>query len=95
MRGYPGSPGCTLPISAAKFLPSPSLSVILHNEVEGNVSESECSTQCASNENCDAYLIDPDNNDCLNFKFNPNNVSTSKCSSWPEGRFYGRIKKNK
>tara|TARA_A100001011_G_C14291927_1_gene836578 strand:- start:186 stop:2633 length:2448 start_codon:yes stop_codon:yes gene_type:complete len=62
---------------------------------KGNVSESECSTQCASNENCDAYLIDPDNNDCLNFKFNPNNVSTSKCSSWPEGRFYGRIKKNK
>ena len=61
----------------------------------GNISEQECSNECASNENCDQYLINPQNNNCLFIKFNPDNVSTSKCSSFPDGRYYGRIKKNK
>ena len=59
----------------------------------GNISEQECSSKCASNENCDQYLINPQNNNCLFIKFNPDNVSTSKCSSFPDGRYYGRIKK--
>ena len=55
-----------------------------------------CEETCQRDKNCDAYLIDPNNNkQCFNYTFKSNNKSTYNCHIpfWGGG-FYGNLKYN-
>ena len=63
----------------------------------GSISECECSSQCAIDPSCGAYLIDPESKICYHYEFFEDSADKAKSncsSSSPDYLYYGRVKKS-